>query len=66
MEVPNEETFEGLDLKSLKIDQVRSYLSCEHEIRGLFWPSFFRLARQYGNTGCRVFKWGYKIRKIFA
>ena len=58
MEVPNEETFEGLDLKSLKIDQVRSYLSCEHEIRGLFWPSFFRLARQYGNTGCRVFKRG--------
>ena len=20
----------------------------------------------YGNTGCRVFKWGYKIRQIFA
>ena len=20
----------------------------------------------YGNTGCRVFKWEYKIRKIFA
>ena len=25
MEVPNEETFEGLDLKSLDIDQVRDY-----------------------------------------
>ena len=25
MEVPNEETFEGLDLKTLDIDQVRDY-----------------------------------------
>ena len=25
MEVPNEETFVGLDLKSLDIDQVRDY-----------------------------------------
>ena len=23
-------------------------------------------AEEYGNTGCGVFKWGYKIRKIFA
>ena len=30
MEVPNEETFEGLDLKSLDIDQVRDYVSCEN------------------------------------
>ena len=21
---------------------------------------------RYGNTGCEVFKWGYKIRKTFA
>ena len=25
-----------------------------------------QLTRRYGNTGCRVFKRGYKIRKIFA
>ena len=25
-----------------------------------------KLCQEYGNTGCGVFKRGYKIRKIFA
>jgi hypothetical protein len=25
-----------------------------------------KLCQGYGNTGCGVFKWGYKIRKVFA
>ena len=47
MEVPNEETFEGLDLKSLGIDQVRDYhvsTSFLHMWARLFCTSFFRLA----------------------
>ena len=39
LEVPNEETFEGFDLKSLDIDQVRNFL---HII--------FRLARLVRNS----------------
>ena len=26
----------------------------------------YKVAGQYGNMGCGVFKWGYKIRKVFA
>ena len=35
-------------------------------IAGVQYESYMLCSMHYGNTGCRVFKWEYKIRKIFA